>query len=81
MTKLEEKIINLVSTHLGVSREEVTLESSFRKDLGAETLTIADLLAKLQEELSVDLEETDPEKVKTVNQLINIITNQNPEFE
>lgn len=81
MTKLEEKIINSVSIHLGVSKEEVALESSFRKDLGAETLTIADLLAKLQEELSVDLEKTDPEKVKTVSQLINIIANQNPEFE
>lgn len=80
MANLEEKVINLISTHLGIPRQEVALESSLRKDLGAESLTIADLLIKVQEEFNVDLEDIDPEKVKTVSQLINIIANQNPEF-
>ncbi|KPJ70674.1 hypothetical protein AMJ51_01260 [Microgenomates bacterium DG_75] len=81
MTKLEEKIINLISNHLGVSQKEITLESSLRKDLGAETLMIADLLAELQEELNLELEEVEPEKIKTVGQLINYIEGKNTEFE
>lgn len=81
MTNLEEKIISLISAHLGVLKGEITLDSSLRKDLGAEALTIADLLAKFQEEFNIDLDDVNPTKIKTVGELINIITNKNPEFE
>jgi len=73
MTKLEEKIINLISENLGVAKQEITPESSLRKDLGVETLTIADLLAKIQEEFNLELEEVEAEKIKTVRQLINLV--------
>lgn len=73
MTKLEEKIINLISENLGVAEEEITPESSLKKDLGAETLAIADLLAKIQEEFNLELEEIEVEKIKTVGQLINLV--------
>lgn len=76
MTNLEVKIINLISENLGVAKEEVAPESSFRKDLGIETLTINDLLAKIQEEFNIDLEEAETEKVKTVRQLINLVTSE-----
>lgn len=81
MSNLEKKIISLISAHLGVLEEEITLESSFKKDLGAETLVIANLLAKIQEQLNLDLESINPEEVETVNQLISIITDQNPDFD
>lgn len=73
MTKLEEKIINLISENLGVAKEEITSESSFRKDLGVETIDISDLLTKIQEEFNLDLEEIESEKIKTVKQLINLV--------
>lgn len=73
MTKLEKKIINLISENLGVAKEEITPESSLRKDLGAETLIISDLLAKIQEEFNLDLEDVEVEKIKTVEQLINLV--------
>lgn len=81
MTNLEEKIINLTSNHLGIPKKEISFESSLKEDLGAEILSIADLLAKIQEQFNLDLENVNPEKIKTVGQLLNIITNQNPEFE
>jgi len=74
MTKVEEKIISLISENLGVAKEEITPESSLSKDLGAETLMIADLLAKIQETFDIDLEEIEPEKIKFVDQLINLVT-------
>ncbi len=74
MTKLEKKIINLISENLGVAKKDITLDSSLRKDLGAETLTISDLLAKIQEEFNLDLDEAEAEKIKTVGQLINLVT-------
>lgn len=76
MTKLEEKIINLISENLGVARKEITPDLSLRKDLGAETLGISDLLAKIQEEFNIDLEEVKAEKIKTVGQLINLVTSE-----
>ncbi|OGV89691.1 hypothetical protein A2Z41_02435 [Microgenomates group bacterium RBG_19FT_COMBO_39_10] len=74
MTKVEEKIISLISENLGVAKEEITPESSLSKDLGAETLMISDLLAKIQETFDIDLEEIEPEKIKFVGQLINLVT-------
>ncbi|HUV43027.1 MAG TPA: DUF1493 family protein [Patescibacteria group bacterium] len=74
MTKVEEKIISLISENLGATKEEITPKSSLRKDLGAETLMISDLLAKIQETFNIDLEEIEPEKVKFVDQLINLVT-------
>jgi len=76
MTKLEEKIINLISENLGAAKNEITPDLSLRKDLGAETLVIADLLAKIQEEFNLDLEEVKAEKVKTVRQLINLVASE-----
>lgn len=80
MINLEEKIISLVSTHLDIPKQEINLESNF-KDLGAETLSIAELLGKVQEELNIDLEDVNPEKIKSIGQLVNIIANQSLEFE
>ncbi len=81
MTKLEKKIINLIAEHFALAKEEITLESNFRADFGAENLIIADLLTKIQEETGIELEEVDPEKVKTVGGLINLIVNQETEYE
>lgn len=76
MIKPEEKIINLISENLGIAKEEITPESSLRKDLGAETLTISDLLVKIQEEFNIDLDEAKAEKVRTVEQLINLVVSE-----
>jgi acyl carrier protein len=73
MTTIEKKIINLISENLGVAKEEITLKSSLRKDLGAETLVISDLLAKIQEVFNLELEEIEPEKIKFVSQLVNLV--------
>lgn len=81
MTKLEKKIINIIAEQLGISEEEITPKSSLRTDFGAESLVIGDLLTKIQEEIGVELDEIDPEKVKTVGGLINIVVNQNTEYE
>lgn len=77
---MEQRIIGIISENLGVPKKDITLESSFRKDLGAETLAVADLLAKIQEELNIDLEEVEAEKIKTVGQLVNFITSLDSEF-
>ena len=42
MTQLETKIINFIAESLGADGEEITLKSSLRKDLGAETLAFSE---------------------------------------
>lgn len=71
---LEKKIIRLISAHLGIPEKEINPKSNLRKDFEVETLTIVDLLAKIQEELKINLEEVEVKKIRTVGQLIDLIT-------
>lgn len=73
MTQLETKVTDFIAESLGIDGEEVTPKSSLRKDLGAETVTIGDLLSQIQEEFKIDLEEVNPEEIKTVGQIINLV--------
>lgn len=77
---LEEKIKTIISEKLGVSLEEINPASSLSEDLGATPVEIADLLVFLEEELKTNFPEEEKEKVKTVEQLINLVASQVSEF-
>ncbi len=66
----EEKIRKIISDHLGIAIQEVTLAADLRKDLNAEELEIADLLTKLEKEFSQTVTAHDARRLKTVNDVI-----------
>ena len=46
-----EKIKKIVAEQLGVEEDEITMESSFIDDLGADSLDIVELIMALEESL------------------------------
>lgn len=68
-----EKIKSIIAEQLGVKAEEVTPESSFVDDLGADSLDTVELIMALEEEFSIEIPDEDAEKMSKVSDVIKYI--------
>jgi acyl carrier protein len=75
MSSIEEQVKNIVAEQLGVKEEEVTNAASFVDDLGADSLDTVELVMALEEEFETEIPDEDAEKITTVQQAIDFITN------
>lgn len=66
-----EKIKVIVVDQLGVSEEEVKLETSFIDDLGADSLDLFQLVMELEDAFNIKVDNV--EKLKTVGDAVNYI--------
>ena len=73
MSKIEERVKKIVCEQLGVKEEEVTTESSFVNDLGADSLDTVELVMALEEEFETEIPDEEAEKITTVQQAISYI--------
>jgi len=71
----EEKVKKIISEQLGVEEAQVTNEASFVDDLGADSLDNVELVMALEEAFEIDIPDTSAEKIQTVQQAIDYITN------
>jgi len=68
-----DKVKAIIVDQLGVEEEEVTMESSFIEDLGADSLDIVELIMALEEEFEIEVPDEDAEKLVTVANAIDYI--------
>ncbi|EET62669.1 acyl carrier protein [Marvinbryantia formatexigens DSM 14469] len=61
-----EKLISIVAEQLNVEEELVNPETDFRKDLGADSLDLFELVSALEEEYEVEIPSEELEKLNTV---------------
>ena len=72
-----EKLCELIAEQFGVDADEITVDTSFADDLGADSLDIVELTMAIEEEFEVgELGEDDLADVKTVGDIVELI-NQN----
>jgi len=74
MSTIEERVKKIVVEQLGVKEEEVTGDSSFVDDLGADSLDTVELVMALEEEFETEIPDEDAEKITTVKQATDYIT-------
>ncbi|MGV6851171.1 MAG: acyl carrier protein [bacterium] len=75
MSSIEERVKKIVMEQLDVKAEEVTTSSSFVDDLGADSLDTVELVMALEEEFECEIPDEDAEKIGTVQQAIDYVTN------
>tara|TARA_X000000368_G_C22878324_1_gene644131 strand:- start:305 stop:577 length:273 start_codon:yes stop_codon:yes gene_type:complete len=75
MTKaeIESKVIDIVSSQLGVDKNEVTVASSFANDLNADSLDTVELVMELEDAFSTSIPDDKAEQIQTVGNAIDFI--------
>lgn len=74
MSDTQERVIKLVSEQLGLSESEVKPEHAFIEDLNADSLDTVELVMALEEEFDIEITDEESEKIKTVQSVIDYIT-------
>ena len=71
--EIESKVIDIVSTQLGVDKAEVKLESSFANDLNADSLDTVELVMELEDAFSTSIPDDKAEQIQTVGSAVDFI--------
>ncbi|HHZ00619.1 MAG TPA: acyl carrier protein [Sedimentibacter sp.] len=72
-----EKVKAILVEELDVEEDKVTLDSSIKDDLGADSLDLFELINKIEDELDVTIEEEDYGKLVTVGDIVNYLNEKN----
>ena len=76
MSSIEQRVKAIVAEQLGVKEEEVTNESSFVDDLGADSLDTVELVMAFEEEFDIEVPDEEAEKLQAVGDVVTYITSQ-----
>ena len=70
---MTEKIIALTAEHLGIDADSISETSSFKEDLGVDSLDLFELVMELEEEFGIEIPSEDLENLATVADLAKYI--------
>ena len=70
-----EKMKEIIADQLSVDAESVTEASSFKEDLGADSLDLFELVMALEDEYSVEIPAEELEKMSTVGDVMEYLKN------
>ena len=73
MVSVHERVDDIVSALVGVNKDQVSRETSFVNDLGADSLDTVELVMELEEEFDINIPDDAAEKIQTVGQAIDYI--------
>lgn len=73
MAPVFDRVKAIVVEQLGVEAEEVTQQSKFVEDLGADSLDVVELVMALEEEFDIEIPDEDAEKIVTVGEAARYI--------
>jgi acyl carrier protein len=71
---ITDRVINIVAEQLGLDRAKITNDASFIEDLGADSLDTVELVMALEEEFSTEIPDEEAEKITTIQQAIDYIS-------
>ena len=70
---VEERVKKIIVEQLGVNAEEVSAESAFVDDLGADSLDTVELVMAFEEEFDIEIPDEDAEKIANVGDAVKYI--------
>jgi len=76
MEELFEKMKKLIAEKLEIDEDKITPESSFRQDLGADSLDTYELVYAIEEELGISIPDEKANEFETVGDAMEYIKSQ-----
>lgn len=73
MSTTDERVIEIVAEQMGVDKAQLTRETSFVNDLGADSLDTVELVMEFEDEFDISVPDEDAEKIQTVGQAIDYV--------
>jgi acyl carrier protein len=73
MDELFEKIKKLIAEKLEVEEDKISMEASFRQDLGADSLDTYELVYAIEEEMGITIPDEKANEFETVGDAVNFI--------
>ena len=70
-----EKLQEIIADVLNVDPNEVTMETTFADDLGADSLDVFQIIMGIEEEFDIEISNEDAEKIVTVGDAVEQIKN------
>ena len=68
-----ERVVEIIKEQLNLDGVEITEDSSFKDDLGADSLDLFELVMALEEEFGVEIPSEDLSSIVTVNDVVEYL--------
>jgi acyl carrier protein len=73
MASIEEQVAQIISEQLGVEKTQITMETSFINDLGADSLDQVELVMEFEQKFDMEIPDEEAEKIQTVGDAVRYI--------
>ena len=70
-----EKLKNIIAEDLNVDADEITMDTTFVDDLGADSLDVFQIIMGIEEEFDIEIPSEEAEKIVTVGDAVEQIKN------
>ncbi|MCI8924594.1 MAG: acyl carrier protein [Lachnospiraceae bacterium] len=70
-----EKLKKVIADVLNVDPDEITMETTFADDLGADSLDVFQIIMGIEEEFDIEVPPEEAEKISTVEEAVTLIKN------
>ncbi len=70
-----EKLVSIIADGLNVSEDEITPETNFKDDLGADSLDLFQMVMALEDEYEIEIPTEELNNIATVADVINFLKN------
>ncbi len=68
-----EKLKKIIADVLNVDPDEITMDTTFLDDLGADSLDVFQIIMGIEEEFDIEVPAEEAEKITTVEEAVNMI--------
>ena len=68
-----EKLKKVIAEVLNVDPEEITMDTTFMDDLGADSLDVFQIIMGIEEEFDIEIPAEKAEKISTVEEAVELI--------
>ncbi|MEZ6230870.1 MAG: acyl carrier protein [Candidatus Brocadiaceae bacterium] len=72
-TEVEEKVKEIITKQMGIKPEQISSETSFINDMGADSLDTVELIMEFEDAFDMNIPDEEAEKIRTVGDAIKYI--------